>query len=511
MLTIRKRSSKGTAYAREDLALAVIVTGVLMTAIDTTIVVLALPSIERDLHIGLASVIWVIISYLLIITVLATQVGKLGDMFGRVKMYQFGFLVFILGSLLCALSWNEASIVSFRLIQGIGGALIASNAGAVIADTFPPERRGRAYGYNAVGWSMGAVIGILLGGLLITYISWRWVFWINVPIGAVAFVAALSVLHDPGERRQHRLDIGGTVTLGLGLYGVLWAMTRLATNGLDATLTGYLVGGLVLLGVFVILEHRVQEPTVGLSLFLMPTLAPSLLAAFFQSLANFSVLFLVIMYLQGSRHLSPIDASLLLIPGNLLGVVIAPYSGRLSDRRNPVLPATAGLAIQVIALLVYAQLGMSSGLWLVVLASVVNGLGGSAFFPANNSAVMKAAPSNLFGVSSGMLRTFSNIGMVFSFSLAILISSRSIPRGLAFAIFVGTKGLVGPLAAAFSNGIHAAFYASSSLLVVAALLSATRVKSAKLHLSSPPTSPRDDSATGDISVEVSQEATVPEP
>ncbi|MCL4312681.1 MAG: MFS transporter [Actinobacteria bacterium] len=508
MLTIRRKKLEGTAHTKEDLALAVIVTGVLMTAIDTTIVVLALPSIERDLHIGLASVIWVIISYLLIITVLATQVGKLGDMFGRVKMYQFGFLVFIIGSLLCALSWNEASIVTFRLIQGVGGALIASNAGAVIADTFPPERRGRAYGYNAVGWSMGAVVGILLGGLLITYISWRWVFWINVPIGAVAFIAALRVLHDPGKRQKHKLDIGGTVTLGLGLYGVLWAMTRLATNGLDATLAGYLIGGIILLIAFVILEHKVEEPTVDLSLFRVPTLAPSLLASFFQSLANFSVLFLVIMYLQGSRHLSPIDASLLLIPGYLLGVVVAPYSGRLSDRRNPVLPATAGLTIQVIALLVYAQLGMSTGLWMVVLASVINGIGGSSFFPANNSAVMKAAPSNLFGVSSGMLRTFSNIGLVFSFSLAILITSRSIPRGLAFAIFVGTKGLVGPLAAAFANGIHAAFYASSSFLVIAAVLSATRAKNAKLHLSSAPKTPTEKQTdSGDALAELPQETT----
>jgi MFS family permease len=147
------------------LAMIVVMAGVLITAIDTTIVVLALPEIERGLKVGLASVIWVIIGYLLVITLLATQVGRLGDMFGRVRMYEAGFLVFVLGSLACALSWNEASIIIFRIIQGIGGAFVTANSGAIIAGLYPPEQRGRAYGYNSIGWSLGAVLGIIIGGL----------------------------------------------------------------------------------------------------------------------------------------------------------------------------------------------------------------------------------------------------------------------------------------------------------------------------------------------------------
>jgi hypothetical protein len=139
-----------------------------------------------------------------------------------------------------------------------------------------------------------------------------------------------------------------------------------------------------------------------------------------------------------------------------------------------VLPATGGLAIQVVALFIFAQLSLSSGLWLVVVASIVNGIGASSFFPANNAAVMKASPAAVFGISSGMLRTFANIGMVFSYSMAILIASRSIPRHLAFAIFVGSASLHGKLAAAFTSGLHPAFYASMGLMIVAALLSATR-------------------------------------
>ncbi|MHB1569971.1 MAG: MFS transporter [Solirubrobacteraceae bacterium] len=456
------------------LALAVVMTGVLITAVDTTIVVLALPEIERALHIALASVVWVVIGYLLVITLLATQVGRLGDMFGRVRMYEAGFVVFVIGSAACALSWNEVSIIAFRVLQGVGGAFVTANSGAVIADLFPPEERGRAYGYNGIGWSLGAVLGIVLGGAIVTYISWRWIFWINVPIGIGAVMLALRVLHDKSERRRRRLDPAGMLALGLGLFGLLWGTTRVATASLDATLIGYLVGGVVLLVVFVLIERTVAEPMLDLSLFGVPTMTPSLLASLFQGLANFAVLFLVIMYLQGPRGLSPIHASLLLVPGYVIGGFTGPYAGRLADRISPVVPATLGLSIQVVALFIYAQLSIDTGLWLVVVASVINGVGASFFFPANNSAVMKAAPPQLFGISSGMLRTFSNVGMVFSFAMAILIASRSISRQLAFAIFVGSTSLHGHLAVAFTSGLHAAFYASMGLMVVAALLSATR-------------------------------------
>lgn len=459
---------------RTGLALGVVMTGVLITAVDTTIVVLALPTIERSLHVALASVIWIIIGYLLVITLLATQVGRLGDMFGRVRMYEAGFLIFVVGSALCALAWNDLSIIGFRVLQGIGGALVTANSGAIIADLFPPERRGRAYGFNAIGWSMGAVLGIVLGGVIVTYVSWRWIFGINIPIGLAALVLALRVLPDSGERERRRLDILGMATVGIGLFGVLWGITKLATTSLSLSIGGYLVGGLLMLGIFVVIERSKDEPMLDLSIFTVPTLTPSLLAAMFQGLGNYAVLFLVIMYLQGPRGLSPLDASLLLVPGYLLGGTIGPLAGRLADRVGPVIPATIGLTLQVAALFVYAQLSTTSGLWLVVVASVINGVGGGSFFPANNSAVMKASPQRLFGISSGMLRTFSNTGMVFSFSLAILIASRSIPRQVAFAIFVGTAKLEGKVAVAFTSGLHSAFYGCMALMAVAALFSASR-------------------------------------
>ncbi len=463
------------------LALAVVMTGVLITAVDTTIVILALPEIEKNLHVAIASVIWVVIGYLLIITLLATQVGKFGDMYGRVKMYEMGFIIFVIGSALCAISWNESSIIVFRILQGLGAALVTANSGAVIADLFPPEKRGRAYGFNAVGWSLGAVLGIVLGGVIVTYFNWRWVFGINIPIGIFAVVLAFRVLHDNAQRVAHKIDFFGMITLGLGLFGILWAATQLTSRALDASVLGYFIGGIVMIAIFALIEKNQKEPMLQLSLFKIPTMTPSLLASLFQGLGNYAVLFLVIMYLQGARGLSPIHASLLLVPGYIFGGFVAPVIGRIVDKIGPVLPATVGLGIQVIALLIYAHLTDTTTLWLVVLASVINGIGGSSFFPANTTAVMKASPKELFGITSGALRTFANVGMVFSFSLAILVASKSISRGLAFAIFVGSTNLHAKTAEAFTNGLHSAFYVSMGLLVVAAILSATRVLDGRRH------------------------------
>jgi EmrB/QacA subfamily drug resistance transporter len=459
---------------RAGLALTVVMAGVLMTAIDTTIVVLALPEVERTLHVALASVVWVVVSYLLVTTLLATQAGRLGDMYGRVRMYEIGFLVFVAGSALCGLAWNGPALMGFRILQGVGAACVTANSGAIISDVFPREKRGKAYGYIGVGWSLGAVLGIVVGGLIVTSLSWRWIFWINVPIGVVVTALATRVLHERSERRRRRLDVAGMLTLGLGLLGVLLAATRLATSRVDPPIVGCGAVGLGLIVVFVLVERAQADPMLHMSIFRIPTMSGSLLAALFQGLANYAVLFLVIMYLQGPRGMTPIHASLVMAPGYLVGGILCPAGGWLADRYGPVLPATAGLAAEIAALLTYAQLSATDGLWLIVVASVVNGIGTGFFIPANNSAVMKASPPEVFGISSGMLRTFASIGWVLSFSTAILIASLSIPRSRAFAIFVGSQSLRGRTATAFTTGLHSAFYALTVIMIVAAALSATR-------------------------------------
>jgi EmrB/QacA subfamily drug resistance transporter len=462
------------------LALLVLVIGVLITAVDTTIVVLALPDMQRTLHVGLGSVVWVIMGYLLVMTLLATQVGRLGDMYGRVRMYELGFFVFVLGSLLCALAWNEDALIGFRVLQGVGGAFVTANSGAVIADLFPPAQRGRAYGYTAIGWNLGAILGILAGGFLVTYLGWRWVFGINVPIGVAALAVAVRVLQDRAPRERRRVDVAGMTLLGLGLWSILWTAIRLTSHPFGAESALALLLGVAFLAAFTAVQRR-PYAMLDLHLFRVPSLTPSFLAAFFQSVANFAVLFLLTMYLQGVRGLSPLSASLVLVPGYLVGSLVAPVAGRLADRWPPALPATVGLAIQALALAVYAHLGLHSPLWVVTVGSMVNGLGSGAFFPANNSAVMKAAPRGAFGVASGMLRTFANVGMVFSFSVALLMAAHTITRRLAFAIFVGSVSLSPRVGEAFLSGIHSAFYSAIAFLVVAGVLSALRWRTLAAH------------------------------
>ncbi|MGH9099025.1 MAG: MFS transporter, partial [Acidimicrobiales bacterium] len=333
----------------------------------------------------------------------------------------------------------------------------------------------RAYGFVSVGWAVGAILGILLGGVIVTYVDWRWIFWINVPTGIMAIVLALRVLQDEGKRVRERVDFPGMLLFGGGIFGILWAMTELSTASFTSEVAAFLIGGVVLLAVFVVVERATETPMLDLSLFRIPTVSPTMLASLFQGMANFAVLFLCIMYLQGVRDLSPLHASLLLVPGYLVVGVSGPIAGRLTDKLGPVWPATAGLAIEVVALLMFASLDLHTSVWLVVWASIVNGVGGGLFFPANTTAVMRAAPRQLFGVASGTLRTSSNVGMVFSFAVAILVAGRAIPHKVAFEIFVGTTHLTHGVAASFTSGLHAAFYAAIGIMAVAAVLSATRV------------------------------------
>jgi MFS family permease len=200
-------------------------------------------------------------------------------------------------------------------------------------------------------------------------------------------------------------------------------------------------------------------------------------------LASYAVIFLVIMYLQGPRGMSPWDASLLLIPGYVLGGLIAPFAGRLSDVHGARVIASIGIALQICGILVFSTLGLDTSVYLVVLGSVLNGAGTSCFFPANTSAVMANAPSHSYGISAGLLRTMSNLGMVCSFAVALFFASISIPRDVAFQIFLGTGGLHTDLASAFVEGMHSALFASIVLLLVAFVLSVLRGKEARTNRS----------------------------
>jgi EmrB/QacA subfamily drug resistance transporter len=450
-----------------------------MSAIDTTAVVLGLPVMKTDLHSDLISMVWVIMAYLLITTITTTQVGRLGDIFGRVRMYNLGFALFTIFSLFCGFSQNGAELIVFRIFQGLGGAFIFANSGAILADTFPPHERGKAFGYNGIGWSLGAILGILVGGAFVTFFSWRYIFFINVPIGIVATLVGYLMLKEKSPRVRERLDYGGLVLLGAGLFAILYGISNITGSGWKDVYGFEMLLGFLLLVSFILLERRVEHPLLDLSILRSRILTASIFAAFFQSLATFAVLFLIIMYLQGPRGFTPWSSSILLIPGYILGGVVAPLSGRLSDRFGARVLATIGLSVQIIGILIYLTFGLTTSIFMVILGAVVYGSGNSAFFAPNNSAVMASAPPKAYGVTNGLLRTMANVGMLSSFAVALLIASLSIPRAYAFQIFVGVGKINGDLSVAYIKGMHTALVASVVLLLIAIILSILRGKEAR--------------------------------
>jgi EmrB/QacA subfamily drug resistance transporter len=423
-------------------------------------------------------------AYLLVLTIFATQVGRLGDMYGRVRMYNLGFAIFTLGSLLCGLSQTGPEIIGFRIVQGFGGALVYSNSSAIIADTLPAHKRGRGFGITGMGYSIGAILGILAGGAIITFLSWRYIFFINVPIGVAAVIVSYLVLRERSVRIKARIDVAGMALLGAGLLLILYALTKLTGTGWSDMIGFQLFGGGALIAAFVAWERFYSAPLLDLKMFSERVFSASVFAAFFQGLANFAVLFLIIMYLQGVRGLSPFYSSLLLIPGYLLGGVTAPLAGRSSDKYGARIVASLGLALQACGVLVYYSLSVDSTLWIIVVGSVINGAGSSSFYPANISAVMANTQPKAYGVASGLLRTFSNAGMVSSFAVALLIASLSIPRQQAFAIFLGVNKLTQALSSSFVTGMHAALLTSIALTMVALVLSIFRGKETRTNANS---------------------------
>lgn len=446
---------------------------VLMGAVDSTIVILALPTITVQLGATLSSSIWIIMIYLLVIAVGTTQLGRLGDILSRKMMFNTGIGLFTLGSALCGAAPTITTLIIFRGVQASGAAMIQSNSGAIVADNFPPNRRGRVFGYTSVGYNAGAMLGIVFGGLITTFIGWRYIFYINVPIGIFALLFAIQNIK-VGKKVENRLDIPGTVMLALSLSLISYAAVDVTTNGIDAFNELLIIIGLIAIVTFVMVERIVANPLLPLKIFRIRILSFSIMASFFQSLGFLAVVFIIIMYLQGIRGLSPLYSSLLLLPGYVIGSILGPYFGKLTDRIGSRIPATMGLVIMGVAILVYLTLTVTSSLYIVLVGSFLTGTGSSMFYPANNSAVMANSPRELYGLASGFLRTMANIGMLGSFVIAISIASISVPRYVAFEVFAGVLNSLGSVSASFMSGIHASLIVAIVILSIAAVLSLSR-------------------------------------
>jgi len=458
-----------------NIVLAIVVLGTLMGAVDVTIVLLAFPVITESFHSDIATSIWIILAYLLVIAATTTQVGRLGDIYGRSRMFNFGFALFTVGSALCGFSGNILLLIAFRAVQAVGGSIMQANSGAIIADIFPPQRRGRAFGYNALGYTSGALLGIVLGGIITTFVGWQYIFFINIPIGIVAVAAGFRYVKDLNKAKV-KMDFFGMAFLAVALFLISLGATGLAAEGFTVPNALFATVGALLVPAFIIYDRKLENPIIDFEAFKNRLFRSSITAAFFVSLGYFSVVFLIIMYLQGIRGLSPLNASLLLTPGYVVGSFMGPLMGRLSDRYGSRKIATLGIVFLEAATLVFLTLRADSSLYIIMLASGIAGVGTSMFFPANNSAVMANIRNRSYGSISGLLRTLQNIGTLGSFVLAISVAALSIPRDVAFQVFLGT--LSGGVSSEFLSGIDAAFYASIVVLAVAGFLSYFRGKEA---------------------------------
>ncbi len=461
------------------IALAVTTIGSLMAALDSTIVILALPRMIQDLHSDLVRMTWVIVGYLIVSTVLQLTFGRMADMFGRVRMYNLGFVVFTLGSVLCGVAPSDTLLIAFRVVQGVGGAMLTANSMAIITEIFPAEQRGQAMGINAVTWGAGSVLGPVLGGLILAVASWRWIFLINLPIGIIGTLAAYLLLHDIAPRpRGERFDLPGALLFCIGLLGVLiWLINGIGPGWLSPAVLVYLGIALIAFISFVLWERRVAYPMLDLSLFANRRYAFSVLAATLQSLAVFAVNFLIIFYLQGVRGFDPLTAALLILPLPVLTSVIGPFGGRWADRDrfHGTTPATAGLVVSIMALLLFSLLTPTTPYFILALALGLMGIGGALFWSPNTSTTMGAAPRNRLGVASATLNTMRNVGMVCSFAVALAIAAASMPPALVNAVFLGTVGHLQPgISSAFTSAMSHAFIASAVICAIALFFSIVR-------------------------------------
>ncbi|MEM3848093.1 MAG: MFS transporter, partial [Metallosphaera sp.] len=421
-----------------SIVLLILVLGTLMAAVDSTVVLLALPTITTDLRTNLDLTIWTILIYLLVVAVMTTQLGRIGDLLGRSRMYNLGFGIFTLGSALCGLSPTAEALVAFRAIQALGASMLQANSGAIIADVFPPNERGKAYGFTSIGWNVGATLGIVVGGVLTTLVGWRYIFYINVPIGIAAVILGVRYVRDVQRAKAQKLDVPGMLLLLSGLSMITYGASDVAGRGINA-FNGSLIGaGVIIIASMLIYERRAENPIIDLKAFQNRVLSFSILASFFQSMGYLSVVFVIIMYLQGIRGLSPLNASLLLVPGYVVASSLGPFAGRLSDKIGARIPASIGISMMMGAILVYLTLTLSSPLYVIIIASVIGGLGSAMFYPANNSAVMANARRGFYGGANGLLRTLANLGTLSSYVLALTVASLSIPRYVAFEVFLGT-------------------------------------------------------------------------
>ncbi len=419
------------------LVLIVLCAAIFMLLLDTTIVNVAQRAIQQSLNATLTQIQWVLDSYILTYAVLLLSFGRLGDVFGRKRLFIVGMGIFTAASALCAASgWIGAqfgvsgvnALIVSRVLQGLGGAFMMPQTLSLITVVFPPEKRGAAMGIWGGIVALGAVVGPIIGGLIVTDYAWEWVFLINVPVGAVAIAATLAIVPESVDpQASKRIDWGGLLFSGLGIFALVFAMIEGTKWGWTSpTILGLIVAGVALLAVFVWWERRAADPMMKLELFKIRNFWVGNVIATTVAFGMLGIFFPMTLFLQGALGFTPIRAGLTMTPMSLMIMLAAPFAGRLTDRIGARWILVTGLTFMTGGILLIVSRVTSETTWRTLLpALIVTGLGMGMTFAPMTAAVMAEVPPRIAGSASGILNTMRNVGQVLGIAvLGSVLQSR---------------------------------------------------------------------------------------
>ncbi|HLN89164.1 MAG TPA: MFS transporter [Candidatus Binatia bacterium] len=423
------------------LALTVTTVGVLMVGIDARIVIIGLPQVSEQLHADIEQAVWITQAYVLTNTLMLSLIGRLGDIFGRKKIYTYGFAIFTVGSALTSIGQNPTEVIIFRGIQGIGAALVFTNSIAILTDSAPRHQLGLFLGINQIAFRAGALLGLTLSGLILSFLDWRALFYINIPIGIFGTLwARLQLKETALLDMKRKIDWPGFAFFTAFLFCLMVGLT-LGAYGSTGLTTAYtlLVSAAVLIVIFIIYERSAKYPLIYLHVFRIRQVSGGLFALLFNIITWTAVLLLLSLQFQLVDNLSPLQAGLRILPFEIAFLAVGPLSGRLADKYGQTQFILTGLTLSTVALSLFSTTGQATSYLVLSIYMVLLGMGTGLFVAPNLRAVMSSVPIERRGVGSALFILFLNIGLTVSLNLTVLIMSLTAPYDLITRILVAAN------------------------------------------------------------------------